>query len=51
MSLESIKKIKIPDETAIPTGTYESTMDVTSPKYSNFTKYPWLSSLEVNFLD
>lgn len=28
-------------KTAIPYGTYEITMDIQSPKYSNFTKYPW----------
>lgn len=31
---------KVYGETAIPYGTYEITMDVKSPKYSNFKKYP-----------
>lgn len=34
MTLEQIKKIKIPNITAIPTGTYKVTLDVISPKYS-----------------
>lgn len=34
-------EIKIPDRTAIPYGTYKITLDVRSPKYSNFVKYPW----------
>lgn len=32
---------KIPSETAIPYGTYEITMKVKSPKFSNFNKYPY----------
>jgi hypothetical protein len=32
---------KIMHETAIPYGEYEITLDIQSPKYSNFTKYPW----------
>lgn len=34
MSLTEIKKIKIKDKTAIPTGTYELTLAVKSPKFS-----------------
>lgn len=34
-------EVKAPNETAIPYGTYEVTMNVRSPKYSNFTKYPY----------
>ena len=34
-------EVKIPSETAIPYGTYEVTMWVKSPKFSNFTKYPY----------
>lgn len=41
MTVEEIKKIKVQDETAIPLGTYNLTMNVKSPKYSNFTKYKW----------
>lgn len=32
---------KIYGETAIPYGTYKITMNVVSPKFSNFTKYPY----------
>lgn len=28
-------------ETAIPQGRYRVRMDIVSPKYSNFAKYPW----------
>lgn len=38
MPIEQIKKIKIKNETAIPTGTYEITLNVVSPKYE---KVPW----------
>ena len=34
MSAESIKKIKVAGETAIPTGTYRIDMNTVSPKYS-----------------
>ena len=35
------KEAKVPNKTAIPYGTYEITLDVKSPKYSDFNKYPW----------
>ena len=35
MSVEQIKAIKKPNETAIPTGTYEVTLDIFSPKFGN----------------
>ena len=38
MSIEDIKKIKKPSLTAIPTGTYNITLDIVSPKFS---KYPF----------
>lgn len=34
MPLSEIKKVKIPNETAIPTGTYNVTINVISPKFS-----------------
>lgn len=39
--LNDIGECKIMHETAIPYGEYEITMNVKSPKYSNFNKYPW----------
>lgn len=33
--------VKVMHETAIPAGTYDITMNVKSPKYSNYQKYPW----------
>ena len=41
MTIEEIKNKKIYSETAIPCGTYNLTMNVKSPKYSNFDKYKW----------
>ena len=35
MSVKQIKAIKKPNETAIPTGTYEVTLDIFSPKFGN----------------
>lgn len=39
MSVEQIKSIKVFAETAIPTGEYEITLDVVSPKFSKYTFY------------
>ena len=39
MSVEQIKSIKKPNETAIPTGTYEVTLDIFSPKFGNKSFY------------
>lgn len=41
-SLAKIKSVKVPNETAIPTGTYKVRMDIVSPKYS---KVSWIKSL------
>ena len=35
-------EVKIPNETAIPYGTYNVTMNLQSPKYSNYIKYPYV---------
>lgn len=39
--LSKIKATKVYGETAIPTGEYVVRLDVVSPKYSNFTRYPY----------
>lgn len=41
-SLGHIKAVKVPTETAIPTGTYTVLMDVVSPKYSAVAFYKQL---------
>lgn len=41
MSVEQIKNKKIDSNTAIPSGTYEVTLDKVSSKYSNYSKYSW----------
>lgn len=41
MSVDDITKKKVYGKTAIPCGTYNLTMNVKSPKYSNFSKYKW----------
>ena len=41
MSEIEIENRKVYGKTAIPTGTYEITLKVKSPKYSDFTKYKW----------
>ena len=46
MNLTEIKSKKIKGDTAIPTGTYKITLDVVSPKYSNFSKYPYAKFCE-----
>lgn len=35
-------EVKIPNETAIPYGTYNITMNIQSLKYSNYAKYPYV---------
>lgn len=39
MTLAEIKKRKVYKQTAIPTGTYELTMDIISPKFSQMAYY------------
>lgn len=41
-TIDKINKIKVKGETAIPYGTYNITLDIVSPKYSNFKKYPYV---------
>ena len=39
MARATIKRVKVPDETAIPTGRYRVTLGVQSPKYKNRARY------------
>lgn len=39
--LSKIKSIKVKGNTCVPYGTYKVTLDITSPKYSNYKKYPF----------
>lgn len=39
MPVDKIKQIKVPGKTAIPSGVYEITLKIKSPKYSNSTYY------------
>ena len=47
MSIEEIKKLKKPSITAIPRGTYEVTLDITSPKFYTKTFYKQVCSGKV----
>lgn len=40
-SLAHIKNVKVPKETAIPSGRYEVTMGIVSPKFSLRKEYAW----------
>lgn len=46
MPLSEIKRKKIPNLTAIPTGTYKIAMNIISPKYSNYNRYPYVKPFE-----
>jgi len=39
MSYATLRRMKVPDETAIPYGTYNITLDVISPKFSKYKFY------------
>lgn len=41
MPLTQIKSIKVKGKTCIPYGTYVVSMNIVSPKYSNYAKYPY----------
>ena len=41
MVLTYIQNKKVKSQTAIPTGTYKVDMNTVSPKYSNYSKYPY----------
>lgn len=42
MSVNEIKSKKVYGNTAIPYGTYTLDLDTVSPKYSNYTRYPYV---------
>ena len=44
MPLDEIKRIKVKGDTCIPYGTYRVSLDITSPKYSNTSKYPYTAA-------
>lgn len=46
MSINDINRIKVKNETAIPTGEYQVTLDIKSPRFSNYTKYTWAKDIE-----
>ena len=43
MNLDEISKIKVKGKTAIPYGKYKVTLSVKSSKYSNFSKYKYVT--------
>ena len=51
MPLDEIKKIKVPNETAIPTGTYKITLNVISPKFSKYNAYKYIGGRLPRLLD
>lgn len=51
MSLEDIKNIKKKSITAIPTGKYEVTLSVQSPKFSKYTQYEFCKGYLPRLID
>lgn len=51
MSIDEITKIKISSETAIPTGIYEITMKVQSPKFKTYKQYAFCNGYLPRLLD
>lgn len=41
MTIEEINKIKVKNDTAIPTGIYNINLDTVSSRFSNYSRYPW----------
>lgn len=46
LALISMTKKLFPKRTAIPSGLYKITLEVVSPKYSNYTKYPFARAIK-----
>jgi hypothetical protein len=51
MPLDEIKRLKIAGETAIPTGTYNITLNIVSPKYSTREQYKFCNGKVPRLLD
>ena len=51
MSEEDIKSIKVHGKTAIPTGTYNITLDVVSPKFSKYKQYQFCNGKLPRLID
>lgn len=51
MTEQEIKSIKMPSQTAIPTGTYRVTMNVQSPKYKKRAAYAFCKGYVPRLLD
>lgn len=46
MPITQIKSIKVKGQTCIPYGDYTVSMNIVSPKYSNYAKYPYASFVQ-----
>ena len=51
MSVQEIKQKKVASETAIPTGTYQITLSVVSPRFKNVSKYNFCGGKLPRLLD